>query len=327
MDSTQGSSSEASELYDAQTHLYKLIFNFPLLCNFTLQKQVASKGSFASTKVLLQDKKLEEEEEAYALTPSSKLLLKGNKDQPCLSLLVQESLMPTLTNMWHSSKNWIHGKEEVSLFESVYGMNYWNYISQNPKTLDSFNDVMEADSKLLKLALKDCGQVFGSLDSLVDVGGGIGTVSKLMCQAFPNLKCIVFDLPHVVANLPQTQNLSYVGGDMFQSIPSAHAVLLKWVLHDWSDEECIKILSNCREAISSKGEGRKVIIIDTVIDEKNDSQELTEFKLYHDILMMALVNGRERNEKEWKKLLLEAGFRHYKISHNFGSKSLIEVYP
>lgn len=99
------------------------------------------------------------------------------------------------------------------------------------------------------------------------------------------------------------------------------------VLHAYSDEDCVKVLKRCKEAISTKGKEGKVIIIDIVIGEKNENHVLTEAKLFFDMLMMVLVNGREREEKEWEKLFLEAGFSHYKITSIFGMRSLIEVYP
>ncbi|KAI4306430.1 hypothetical protein L6164_029707 [Bauhinia variegata] len=101
---------------------------------------------------------------------------------------------------------------------------------------------------------------------------------------------------------------------MFHSVPSADATLLKLVFHNYSDEERIKLLKNCKEAISSKGKEGKVIIIDMVINEKEDKPELTEAKLLYDLLMMSLLTGKEREEKEWEKLFLEAGFSHYKIT-------------
>ncbi|TKY45204.1 Flavonoid 4'-O-methyltransferase [Spatholobus suberectus] len=86
-----------------------------------------------------------------------------------------------------------------------------------------------------------------------------------------------------------------------------------WVLHNWSDDDCIKILKNCKDAISGKGKGGKVIIIDIVINEKQDEHEMTEGKLLLDIAMMTSLNGKERDEKEWKQLFMKAGFKHYKI--------------
>ena len=69
-----------------------------------------------------------------------------------------------------------------------------------------------------------------------------------------------------------------------------------------------------------------MIIIDIVIDEKKDEHEITGTKLFFDMLMMVVVTGRERHEKEWEKLFLEAGFSHYKIKP-LCLRSLIEVYP
>jgi trans-resveratrol di-O-methyltransferase len=102
---------------------------------------------------------------------------------------------------------------------------------------------------------------------------------------------------------------------------------LQLVLHALSDEDCVKVLKKCREAISNKGKEGKVIIIDIVIDDKKDEHEITNAKLLFDMLMMVVVTGRERYEKEWEKLFLEAGFSHYKIKPMFGLRSLIEVYP
>ena len=89
----------------------------------------------------------------------------------------------------------------------------------------------------------------------------------------------------------------------------------------------MKILKKCRDAIPSEEEGGKVIIIDIVINEKKDEADVTETKLLMDMLMMTIVNGRERDEKEWEKLFFEAGFRHYKITPLFGLRSLIELFP
>ena len=89
----------------------------------------------------------------------------------------------------------------------------------------------------------------------------------------------------------------------------------------------MKILRKCREAIPSKEKGGKVVVIDIVINEKKEEHDITEAKLLFDLLMMTVVTGRERNEKEWEKLFLEAGFSHYKINPIFGLRSLIEVFP
>ncbi|XLV00082.1 hypothetical protein S245_014421, partial [Arachis hypogaea] len=96
-----------------------------------------------------------------------------------------------------------------------------------------------------------------------------------------------------------------------------------WILHDWDDEHCVKILKKCKDAILNNVKGGKVIIIDTVMNENHEEHELTQLKLRMDI-MMTHVNGKERSQEELKKLFLEAGFQNYKISPLTGIYSLIE---
>ncbi|CAJ1978868.1 unnamed protein product [Sphenostylis stenocarpa] len=89
---------------------------------------------------------------------------------------------------------------------------------------------MATDSRLVSMVIEKCKSVFEGLESLVDVGGGTGTMVKVIAESFPQLKCIVFDLPHVVGDLQGTENIKYVGGDMFQAIPPADAIVLKVVV-------------------------------------------------------------------------------------------------
>jgi hypothetical protein len=106
-----------------------------------------------------------------------------------------------------------------------------------------------------------------------------------------------------------------------------YGIYMQWVLHDWNDAECLKILKKCNEAIKSKGNEGKVIIIDAVVANEKEDKETYEAQLFFDLEMMVLVNGKERNEKEWSKLFFSAGFSNYKITHGLGFKSLIEVFP
>ncbi|KAL9316457.1 hypothetical protein ACSQ67_017458 [Phaseolus vulgaris] len=208
------------------------------------------------------------------------------------------------------------------------GKPFWEYAGSDPRINSLFNDAMASDAQLVtSLVTEKCKGVFMGLESLVDVGGGTGIMGKAIAKSFPQLECTVFDLPHVVSGLQGNDNLKYVGGDMFEAIPPADAILLKWILHDWSDEECVKILKKCKEAISRKGKEGKVIIIDMVVDKEMKDDESFETQLLFDILMMVLVTGKERNKKEWVKLFSSAGFNNYKITPFVGSRSLIEIYP
>nr|AKW47171.1 isoflavone 4'-O-methyltransferase [Pueraria montana var. lobata] len=264
------------------------------------------------------------EKDAYALTAASELLVKGT--EPYLAPMVECMLDPTLSASFHQMKKWVY-EEDLSVFDISLGSNLWDFLTKNPAYNEIFNEAMASDSQMSNLALRDCKLVFEGLESIVDVGGGTGTTAKIICEAFPNLKCIVFDRPQVVENLLENNNLTYVGGDMFKSIPKANAVLLKWILHDWTDKDCRKILENCKEAISNNSKRGKIIIIDIVINEKQDEHKVTELKLLLDVAMACVLNGKERNEEEWKKLFMEVGLQDYKISPLTGYLSLIEIYP
>ncbi|BFG25107.1 hypothetical protein CerSpe_113810 [Prunus speciosa] len=135
-------------------------------------------------------------------------------------------------------------------------MTFWDYENQDPTLAHFYNDAMASDARLISsLMIDDCKGVFQGVVSLVDVGGGTGTVAKSIAEAFPHMKCTVLDLPHVVADLKGSKNLEYVEGDMFEAVPAADAIFLKWILHDWSDEECVKILERCKEAITREVPG------------------------------------------------------------------------
>ncbi|KAL9317997.1 hypothetical protein ACSQ67_014514 [Phaseolus vulgaris] len=265
----------------------------------------------------------EDHEVAYALTSASKLLVNGSGH--CLSPMVRLITDPLLMSKYHHLGEWICG-EDPTLYETALGTSVWELLDREPKYLSLFSEGMASDSQMVDLALKNCTSAFESLDSMVDVGGGTGTTARIISEAYPKMKCVVLDLPQVIANSTGTNNLSFLGGDMFKSIPQADAILLKWVLHDWDDENCVKILKNCRETISSKGNRGKVIVIETVINEKLDNKDVTQTKLSLDMTMLA-INGKERTEEEWKTLFTEAGFKDYKLFPIFGFRSLIEVYP
>jgi hypothetical protein len=107
-------------------------------------------------------------------------------------------------------------------------------------------------------------------------------------------------------------------------------MMLQWILHDWDEDKCIKIMERCKEAIGGKEAGGKVIIIDTVLgsraDDDDDDKTCRETYVL-DLHILSFVNGAEREEHEWRRIFLAAGFRDYKITHTRGIPSIIEVFP
>eukprot|EP00258_Populus_trichocarpa_P020362 XP_006388414.1 trans-resveratrol di-O-methyltransferase [Populus trichocarpa] len=265
-------------------------------------------------------------QEAYSLTQSTRLLLKDNplSMRPLLLMLLD----PVLTKPHDCLSTWFQN-DEATAFSVAHERTLWEYAGQDPRLSNLFNEAMASDSILAsKLVLSQCKGIFDGVDSLVDVGGGSGTMAKGIAEAFPHMDCTVFDLPRVVSDLQGRKNLKYVGGDMFEAVPPADVILLKWTLHDWSDEDCVKILKQCKHAIMSKGQQKagKVIIIDIVRGSQN-GEESNETQLLWDLEMMVTVTGLERNEMEWAKLFFDAGFISYKIHNVLGTRALIELHP
>ena len=169
-------------------------------------------GFFTMTKVgHYQEEGQGEEEDAYDLTPSSRLLLKDNL--PSLSPFVLAMLDPAFVTPCHFLGYWIRRVDEAQTpFESTMGPNFWDYANNNSKFNNVFNEAMASDSGMMNLVVKDCKPVFDGLSSLVDVGGSTGKIARIITEAFPHLKCTVLDLPHVVADLVNTENLKFIGG-------------------------------------------------------------------------------------------------------------------
>ncbi|KAL4289624.1 hypothetical protein GQ457_14G013890 [Hibiscus cannabinus] len=265
----------------------------------------------------------------YVLTNASRLLLKNNplSVTPFLKVILDPIFMKPsqLMGTWFQN-------DDPTPFLTANGQTMYGHCGLDPSVNSLFNEAMASDARLITSLLMDkCKGAFEGLESLVDVGGGTGTLAKAIAHAFPNLDCTVLDLPYVVHGLQGTHNLKYVGGNMFESVPAADAVILKWIFHNWNDEECVTILKRCKEAISKVGGKGKVIIVDMVVmdEEKlNDENSKTfETQLFMDIHMMAMLTGRERREQDWANLFSAAAFTNYNIVPILGLRSLIQVYP
>lgn len=99
----------------------------------------------------------------------------------------------------------------------------------------------------------------------------------------------------------------------------------QWVLHDWSDEECMELLRKCREAVPK--ETGKVIIAEAVIGEGEDDK-YDDVRLALDMVMLAHTErGKERTLEEWEHVLNGAGFTRYTVKHIGSIISVIEAYP
>ncbi|KAI3833043.1 hypothetical protein MKX03_021321 [Papaver bracteatum] len=234
---------------------------------------------------------------SYGLTPSSKWLLRDSKFNGGLP------------------------------FEKAHGAEIWDFASGNPQFNHLFNDAMRCAAEIIiNAVLVKYKDGFNGIESLVDVGGGTGTMITEIVKANPHIRGINFDLPHVVATAPEQQGVEHVGGDMFVDIVEADAVIMKWILHDWTDEDCLKILRNCHKAIAKNKNG-KVIIVDCVLRPDGDGS-FDNTGLAFDLVMFAVTSGgKERTEVEWRMLFNNAGFPRCNIIQIAAFPSIIEAFP
>ncbi|TVU13520.1 hypothetical protein EJB05_40646 [Eragrostis curvula] len=263
----------------------------------------------------------------YKLTTACRFLVGSLNLSPMVPFLVS----PPVVSSFFSLGDWLKSEPAAagSVFELAHGCSQWEMANSDATLNRIINDSMVADSKLfLEVIIMDKGRIFRGLSSLVDVGGGHGAATQVIAAAFPRIKCTVLDLPHVIGqDVTGDGKVRFVAGNMFESIPPATAVLLKNILHDWGDEDCIKILQRCKEAIPARNAGGKVIIIDLVIGSNQGNRKISEMEATQNMFMM-YINGMERGENEWKMIFSKAGFSDdYNILPVLGPFSVIEIYP
>ncbi|KAI9086619.1 hypothetical protein K1719_031213 [Acacia pycnantha] len=262
-------------------------------------------------------------EALYGLTEASTWLV--HDSQFSLAPMVIMENHPWQLATWHFLS--ACAREGGIAFEKAHGCEMWDFASKNTAFNQIFNDALACTVKfIMEALLSEYKDGFNNIQTLVDVGGGTGGTISEIVKSYPHIKGINFDLPHVIATANQHPGVVHVDGDMFQSIPDADAILLKWVLHDWSDEHCIKILENSKKAVSEKK--GKIVIVEIVLEEEEDSGVFGNTKMTLDLVMMAhTTGGKERSEAEWGKLLKEAGFARYNIIKIPTIPSIIEAFP
>ncbi|KAL0413097.1 UNVERIFIED_CONTAM: Trans-resveratrol di-O-methyltransferase [Sesamum radiatum] len=170
-------------------------------CMYRLMRILVHSGFFVLEKISSSI------EEGYSLTPASRLLV-GDRPMSMKPFVISQ-IDPILTESMHHLSRWFQNTDYRTAFHTANnGLSFWEKKERNPR------------------------QVFEGLDSLVDVGGGTGTLAKAIAEAFPQIHCTVLDLPPIVAGLEGGRNLKYIEGNMFEYIPPADAVVLKVTSHD-----------------------------------------------------------------------------------------------
>ncbi|KAK9069358.1 hypothetical protein SSX86_011261 [Deinandra increscens subsp. villosa] len=227
---------------------------------------------------------------------------------------------------------WYHLKDAVieggTPFDKAHGMNAFEYPAKDNRFNEVFNKRMYDNTRIVMKMILEKYKGFEGVKQLIDVGGGLGANLELIVSKYPNIKGINFDLPHVIENAPPNQGVEHVRGDMFQSVPKGDVIFMKWILHDWGDSYCIKLLKNCWAALPECG---KVVVAEQIIPDPESaisySDELSKSALGSDLLMLiANPGGKERTLKEFNVLAKEAGFTSAKIICRVSPFWIMEFY-
>ncbi|KAL2232407.1 UNVERIFIED_CONTAM: Caffeic acid 3-O-methyltransferase [Sesamum indicum] len=197
-----------------------------------------------------------------------------------------------------------------NLTERIYGKSNYELILSNSESTKVMYDGMKAHSTVLMKKTVQVYDGFSSLGSIVDVGGGMGTALGIIVAKYPHIKGINFDLPQVVQNAPSYNGVEHIGGDMFVEVPKGDAILLKYILHNWNDEKCIKLLKNCYESLPSKG---KLIVMDYILSNSSKTDVHAKYASGMDIIMVMNLEGKERTKDEFEILATKAGFAEFKV--------------
>ncbi|HKW23485.1 MAG TPA: methyltransferase [Ktedonobacterales bacterium] len=211
----------------------------------------------------------------------------------------------------------------ANAYQQVFGMPHFQYLAQHPEANAAFNRAMSAGSRHAAVAIVGAYD-FATVGTVVDIAGGQGVLIAAILRAHPNLRGILFDQPHVVADaLPLLEaagvadRCELASGDFFASVPSADTYTMRHILHDWDDERAIAILRSCAEAMAPDG---RVLVIESVIEPGNDPSPAK----FLDLVMFVMNGGRERTAEEFRRLFAAAGLRLTRIIPTGGAEALIE---
>ncbi|MFF0001166.1 methyltransferase [Streptomyces avermitilis] len=205
--------------------------------------------------------------------------------------------------------------------ETVTGRSVFDHFADNPELGAEFHAAMavSADAEAWSLARS---YDFADVGTVVDVGGGSGALLAGLLSHHAHLSGVLVDTPGGVEGAPGrlsaagvADRCEIVAGDFFASVPvGGDRYVIKSVLHDWDDEQCVAILRTCREAMA---EAARILIVEIVAPPVVDTGT-DPFLAVSDLNLLILTRGRERTEAEFADLLASAGLRLVGIGDPIG---------
>ena len=211
-----------------------------------------------------------------------------------------------------------HGNMQQSVktgeiaFDYTFGIPVFPYFAENPDAAAVFDRSMTSFSRAVAEAVSSVYD-FSQAETIADIAGGHGILLAKVLQKNPQAKGILFEQPQVLeGNILAKENVAerstLVSGDFFNEIPVvADIYLMKFIIHDWNDEQSITILNNLAK---SAPKGAKLLLVETVVEEDDNAPSLSKIM---DLNMLVMTGGRERTPSEYAALFEKTGFRLEKV--------------
>jgi hypothetical protein len=233
---------------------------------------------------------IEHEPGVFGNTPASELLVSGDGWHAFAQLF---------GGVFYRGLSELDASGEAS-FPRALGADFWSWLAQNADERALFDRAME-QGKAQRVERFAPIEWRGD-ETVVDVGGGNGSLLVALLDRHPGLRGIVFDLPETVRDEGALgDRIEFVEGDFFERVPKGDVYVLSTVLHDWDDEDATRILRTIR---ASAPTASRLLIIDAVVPPGNEPGG----GKWLDVLMLALARGKERDERQWRELLAAGGF-------------------
>ena len=264
----------------------------------------------------------EDGERRFSLTPVGELLrsdVPGSMREPAIL-----QGRPEVLAAYGKLEDAIRTGENA--FEAQFGESVWAWRGRQPDLSSQFNRTMAAWSRMVAPPLAAAFD-FGSVATVADIGGGSGTLLAGVLAVHSGLRGIVFDQPGVAVEAEPVleaagvgDRAEIVGGDFFVDVPAADVYVMKSILHDWDDEECVRILRTIRARATPTG---RLLVVERVLGGPNED---LEGKL-SDLHMLVMPGGLERTVDEWRALLARGGWVLERTESLAAGWDLLEAAP
>jgi ubiquinone/menaquinone biosynthesis C-methylase UbiE len=277
---------------------------------YRLLRALASEGCFA-----------EDDEGRFGLTALAECLLDRPGSQYPVALMMGEEHYRCWGDLLYSIRT------GQPVFDHVYQKPIFDYLSANPDQAKIFDGAMQGIHGPETAAMIEAYD-FSVYGTVVDIGGGNGSVITSVLKANPRVKGMLYDLPGVIerarGNIQQAglaSRCTLVPGSFFESVPAGgDAYMMRHIIHDWDDEKALTILRNVRKVISPSG---KLLVIEMVIEPGNQP----DFGKFLDLNMLAIPGGLERTAEQYRDLYQRAGIRLDRIVPTPSIVKVIEGTP